>query len=159
MGWTFTGKTKEALVNEILNQRDAEVIISRMVGSHLWVGFRKDNLSWIELFLLKGGRDGYGYKDIPEQFGPAYYDCPLAVLRAVPAPNDDHSKAWRSAVEAHHQRRHEDRKKKQVGATIRTWRGEVLKVVQILKGKKYSIVCAGSPYRYSPAQVTLVKEA
>lgn len=127
MGWSFTyGKTKKDLVeyltknNEWVNDKGVKIannhVASSLVGNHLWASFDryKDDVfqdRYIVLFLLANDKsmsersrsnDNWGYKDISESMGPAYYDCPLYLLDMTPVPSSEYAAGWREKVRAHH---------------------------------------------------------
>lgn len=44
----------------------------------------------------------WGYKDMSEDMGPAYHDCPLIILKDVPCPESEWAVEWRQAVMERH---------------------------------------------------------
>jgi len=51
----------------------------------------------------------WGYKDLEESCGPAYYSCPEAYLELAPEPDDGYARAWRERVREHHEMRRNER--------------------------------------------------
>ena len=52
----------------------------------------------------------WGYKDLQESMGPAYYSCPLSYLKKVPVADGEYAVAWREGVENYHARKKSIRK-------------------------------------------------
>ena len=44
----------------------------------------------------------WAYKEISEDMGPCYYDCPLHFLDDLTEPTSDHARGWRERVRRHH---------------------------------------------------------
>ena len=52
--------------------------------------------------LVVFDKDEWGYKDMSEDMGPGYHDCPLIILKDVPCPDDKYAIEWRQAVMERH---------------------------------------------------------
>lgn len=131
MGWTFTPRfTKADLVKERTDRTikrytsadgaamEWEVLEHSLRGNHLWKVVRYKKNDKEELFialdlLAYSKKDGAGYKDMEEESGPYYYDCPLKFLGMVPEKprteqqiewdNKEHNGlSWRDRVRAFH---------------------------------------------------------
>jgi len=87
MGTYYTqGADKAAIIAECVLSCRAER--HTVHGNHLWaIGQGEHNGKphrYVILFLLSNQPGfGWGYKPISEDMGPAYYDCPLAYVKAV----------------------------------------------------------------------------
>lgn len=117
MGWDFTqgASCKDVIRRQTRRQENDkyiwETLDHKLVNiRHLWTISRRTDKATgavqtvILLFLLgKDGNYGWGYKDMTESMGPAYYDCPLAFLDAVPEPQSEYSAGWRDKVRAYHE--------------------------------------------------------
>jgi hypothetical protein len=105
MGWTFTQKTRGALVAELLGDRHHKTLAHGLVGNSLWCvkTYQREGQErrYIALFLLDRGSwgpGGWGYKDLCESMHPYYYNCPLHFLALAPVANE----AWRAKVYEFH---------------------------------------------------------
>lgn len=114
MGWTFSSswETKEHLVDSLRRDMKDSLVASVVRGSRHWYVRRlEDGRCYIGLDLLAKdsfGRSEWGYKDMDESCGPAYYDCPLKFLDlAQPAPTEGWAAEWREKVRQWHQAKKE----------------------------------------------------
>lgn len=107
MGWSYgyNNRCAKDVHREILDPAfwgDSLKVVRHAAtsyGRHLWLVCEKpDGARFIALFLINGNDGGWGYKDMTEDMGPCYYDCPLAFLDMVPEANA----RWREKVRAHH---------------------------------------------------------
>jgi hypothetical protein len=135
MGWMFEYSTGSMKVREYANEiidrftKDDDlmklsVLDHSLVGNHLWVVFSriaKENnkeIKFICLFLLAKSDGCWGYKDIDEYCGPAYYDCPkrLLGLCEVDKESDPNGYAtnWRKSVLNYHENQAHKRKRKRL---------------------------------------------
>lgn len=123
MGWTFTNygyygcgkpqtlkEKKNFIANEVKSWYNGEAII---LHDHLafdpyvsdkggYVYYcsleRPDQRRSILVNLVVFDKYEWGYKDMSEDMGPGYHDCPLIILQDVPCPNDKYAIEWRKAV-------------------------------------------------------------
>ena len=108
MGWSYGYDNQSAkdvhkeVLDPIHNGPDLRVVkyASKAYGKRLWVRYerRSTGESFICLFLVKGGKEGWGYKDITEDMGPCEVDCPLSFLDGLSEPSNAYSKEWREKV-------------------------------------------------------------
>lgn len=80
-------------------------VMATSYGRHIWMAVENSNSNEriIVLILVEGN----AYKDISESMGPAYYDCPLALLDLVPEAEGEYAKEWRESVRAHHAKKND----------------------------------------------------
>lgn len=116
MGWLFTKyQTKEELIDRCLRGDSHPTGFKALAhtisgGNRLWVVFENEanehlpkGERFIALYLLASQRGfGWGYKDMDESVGPAYYDCPLSYLKMAPDPKSEYSAGWREKVREYH---------------------------------------------------------
>ena len=104
MGWTFTyigyyEKDKKALMIKALEQSGyMKVIKASMRGNVFYAAcetLRKPGHYWgiVCLTSLKNGE--FGYKDIEEDMGPCYYDCPASILDMLSPTDNNYALEWR----------------------------------------------------------------
>lgn len=78
-------------------------------GNNLWVihELYKDGVStskFIVLYMLKRfGHEGWGYKDVGEECGPTYYNCPLSWFDEVPDPGS-YATEWRATCRKYYEK-------------------------------------------------------
>ena len=135
MGWLFEHGTEHMKVKQYATQVIAQVFNSNqswgtvkvidqaLVGNHLWVVSERhtvendETLRFIDLFLLSK-QEQWGYKEIDEYGGPAYWDCPKRMLELAPRIErmdpSEWSKNWREGVIRHHNNVALKRKKKRI---------------------------------------------
>lgn len=108
MGWTYIqGYDKADIVRELTQPDSIKV---SCVGNHLWQvreHLNDDGTTerYIVLSLLSNDDGGWGHKDMTEDMGPNYYDCPLSLLKMVPCPDSPYAREWRRKVREHHDRK------------------------------------------------------
>ncbi len=81
-----------------------EVLKSVMVGKVYYAAIRRtgpDGDSCVYAYVADthvNSRDEYnfGYKDMPEDYGPCFYDCPESILSLLTPTTDECSLEWRS---------------------------------------------------------------
>ena len=116
MGWLFTGLSRTALIQDLLQPFESEHV--RRVTLHyadcdnvLWSVVRMTALQdgvahlkagqfvdFIKCDLLDCDRYGWGYKSMDESMGPCQYSCPLEFLDITPVQCE----SWREQVRRHH---------------------------------------------------------
>ena len=124
MGWLFEYGTEymkvkdyaARVIDQVFNSNQSwgsvKVIDQALVGHRLWVVSErhttKDNktMRFIDLFILSK-KEQWGYKEIDEYGGPAYWDCPKRMLELAPLieefDSNGYSKNWREGVLRHHE--------------------------------------------------------
>jgi hypothetical protein len=109
MGWTYGWSSASELrahLNDIRSNGNVTVVMQRATayGRHVWTLYEtKSGERFINLDLLAGNaRSEWGYKDMSEDMGPCYYDCPLELLEAATEPVNEYARAWREKVRAYH---------------------------------------------------------
>lgn len=109
MGWYFLeGQTKKALVKDLIRDESREkgirkVLAHSLRGNCLWtvvdVGYPVGKTRiFIHLDLLQKHDRNWGYKDLSEEEGPYYYNCPIKFLDMAPVANEK----WREGVREFH---------------------------------------------------------
>jgi hypothetical protein len=134
MGWLFSkDQSKKELVAKLTEGWGNEVskttaLAKSVKGNQLWVVFEtvKGEVQerFIALFLLASQKGyGWGYKDMDEDMGPFYYNCPLKFLKMQPLARNDSSKEWREGVKKYWQKNKDAKKmlgKLQPGVVFKT---------------------------------------
>lgn len=158
MGWLFKGGyTKSDMIQDLTKSEEHDgtrltCIAHHTHGNTLWAVWERQPGGEREIvcYLLERDPDGWGYKDIPETSGPAYYTCPLSYLDMVPTPDSQYAGPWREEVRAYHAR---TRQTLTVGQTIRLEHCTVPEItitsVRPLKGT-YNGVLYSLPRKYLP---------
>lgn len=112
MGWLFSCDPNFKKSDQIAKFRrpsywgdGVKLLADRVVGNHYWAAIQvASGRKLVFLALLKGGgrNMGWGYKDMTEDCGPCYYDCPLSLLAMTDEPVDGYAVEWRKKVRAYH---------------------------------------------------------
>ena len=127
MGWTYTNyhyygcgkpqtmkEKRNFVANEVKSWYNGEAaILHDHLASDPYVGEkggyvyycsleRADQSRIILVNLVVFDKDEWGYKDMSEDMGPGYHDCPLIILKDVPCPDDKYAIEWRKNVMEHH---------------------------------------------------------
>jgi hypothetical protein len=95
---------RKAHIESLTNQRHFSPgytpITHRVVGNHIWqLVQRPDGTKFITLDLIAKERGGaWGYKNMDEDSGPYYFDCPLTLLDKADPPATPNATAWRAKV-------------------------------------------------------------
>lgn len=187
MGWLFSRRwsTKKALIEHLTAEQrcsraveygggpvaqaqgSMKTLAKSLHGNRLWTVMQGDypdhpelNEKFILLFLLASDRtDGWGYKDIAETSGPAYYDCPLKFLEMVPEP--DHNYGWRKGVRDWHAGKREQADVAKTIAAGQRWMlnekygakaCEIVRPAPRHKGQWYAKI-EGETYRVRPSML------
>lgn len=119
MGWTFYHVPKEWKGTKFTVNRKSEldehftwsegprkvtVLKSSMVGSVYYAAVRSENKSngtdiTFGLVCLTSVRNNeycnFGYKDMTDDMGPGYYDCPAGILDLLTEPSNEWAAEWR----------------------------------------------------------------
>lgn len=127
MGWLYSCDVNFRKQDQIAKFREpgywaenVKLLADRVVGNHYWAAIElASGRKFIFLALLAGGgKDmGWGYKDMTEDSGPCYYDCPLSLLAITDEPTEGYAVEWRRKVRAHHAKKRE-RAKPAAGAIV-----------------------------------------
>lgn len=106
MGWLFSTRwpTRKDLVTHLTSGNGMTTVKKAFSGNHLWCVHEHEGDQFICLYLMsKGpkehGGPNWGYKDVDESMGPAYYTCPVSFLdEAQPEPTTGYAVEWRAEV-------------------------------------------------------------
>ena len=112
MGWFFSNQYFQSIkdyAKSITKRQENEHGIwettkSSLRGQHLWTIMQvytkktKETKSFIVLYLIERYKGQWGYKDVSEDMGPNYYDCPVTFLKLVDKPMNKYSEKWRTTV-------------------------------------------------------------
>ncbi len=170
MGWTYTYKPKGVPVTEFLIDRGVlwwtgetaryAVLDSALIRMReLYVaiervddrtGERKVFAGVILIDFKPKDEYNFGWKDMGEDEGPYYYDCPEKILKLLTPTDNEHAKGWREACwkKVHAKKA---RPKIKEGVVLR-YGGRDYTVVKTLGRKGYEVVHAGWPYRLKTTQ-------
>lgn len=110
MGWSFLSscRSKSAIIKHLTEECGVKTIAKCVKGNVLWAVQETTKTStgapekFIGCYLLGADQGWWGYKDMDESCGPAYYNCPLAYLEMVEDPKSTYSTGWREKVKAFH---------------------------------------------------------
>ena len=86
-----------------------EVLKSTAVGNNHWYLYRNKETGRVSIgldLMAGGGKDGWGYKDLSEDYGPGQVNCPLSYLDQA-SEAVGYAIEWRQKVRAFHARRAE----------------------------------------------------
>ena len=161
MGTYYTdGATRADIIRECV--ASGKTLAHRIIGANLWTVkeyTRADgtNGRLIVLYLLKGHRDGWGYKPVSEDMGPGETNCPILLLAIAGQPPEGYAVEWRKRVAAYHEAARAKRagiKRLAVGQTITLVPGckpqsVTLASVKPLRGYDET----GRMYRISPRHI------
>lgn len=146
MGWLFTmGQTRKQLIKARTQgwewtpeqKTKGECLAHCCRGNTLWKVMEITNyetgkvIRFIGVDLMANHDRNFsywGYKDMTESMGPAYFTCPEKYLDMVPLPDSDHAQGWRDKVRAYHQLGRDIK----AGVKVRLFRGfdpDVLTVI------------------------------
>lgn len=125
MGWTTSTQwqSKKDLIAYLTKDHfhctprasiTSKCVTKTLRGNTLWAVWDITNIDhhtsdfkqhrYIACYLLRSyGLRGFGYKDMWEDEGPFYYDCPLKYLDMVPEVANE---SWREGVRHYHARKH-----------------------------------------------------
>lgn len=163
MGWTSYNTSKEALIAEQLadfNENGYKLLKSRLIGGSLWVVYEHNKLNdagekviKIELILIKSfGNGEWGYKQISDDCGPEYFNCPPAFL-AMSNNMSQYAVAWRGACAQFAEKRARQAKAPlyAIGTKFISINQELTTVVSYMQGKQYKYIgrtASGKMYKY-----------
>jgi hypothetical protein len=163
MGWLYSTKwpTRKDLEDHLLedSRKTGRYIAHKWVGSNFWFVEKMVGDSKPIIVLCLTGKhknigygsvsgSGYGYKDMTEQMGPYYYDCPLDFLEKAPVACQE----WRDKVVAFHEneKRYKAMKKQLQVGTVILLKDCKIPEVTLTKIKPMRGVYGGVTYRISP---------
>jgi hypothetical protein len=147
MGWTIGWGSRKELIAHLTRTEENEVRVFETLkkftsGNDLWtvqqatVKATGEKQTFIVLYMMTTGREGWGYKDVEESMGPYKYSCPLSFLELAPEPQRPEGyHDWRAGVRTYHARRNQ---KLTVGQEIKLTNGQTYKVSRLGKGKIYA---------------------
>lgn len=106
-GWHSLAALKHYILQSYKSSQHLELLDhkSTKYGRHLWIAVKyKDSpRSFIALYLISKHGSQWGYKDMSEDMGPCYYDCPLSLLdKTTGDPNSQYGSSWRQEVRTYH---------------------------------------------------------
>lgn len=127
MGWTYTNycyydctkpktmkEKKNFVAKEVKSWYNGEaVILHDHLAADPYVGKKggyvyycslekPDKTRIILVNLVIFDKDEWGYKDMSEDMGPGYHDCPIVILKDVPCSDDKYAIEWRKSVMERH---------------------------------------------------------
>lgn len=109
---TFSNSLAEGGIHTV------KVLAKAFVGNNMWVVHETSNSRtnltgrFICLYILMRSSDGWGYKPISEDMGPADLSCPLAFIELVKdSPSHSYGINWRERVKTYHAKIKEVREK------------------------------------------------
>lgn len=115
MGWYYTdGASRKDIITECTTGYTSETgtfckaLRHCCRGSVLYVLWEIKTINgitqrYIGIYLLRGHKDGWGYKPMDESMGPFYYECPLSYIEEAGPTEDKGSNQWRELVKRHHE--------------------------------------------------------
>lgn len=115
MGWTFCWemRSRQAMLTYLRRSTrlvdHGEVLRSTAVGNNHWYLYRNKETGRVSigLDLMAGGaKDGWGYKDLSEDYGPGQVNCPLSYLDQA-SEAVGYAVEWRQKVREFHAKRAE----------------------------------------------------
>ena len=106
MGWSFAMQDigRKAHIESLTSVKHFSPgyvpVTHRVVGCHVWqLAQRPDGTKFITLDLIAKERGGgWGYKNLDEDCGPYFFDCPVTLLDRADPPATENAKAWRIKV-------------------------------------------------------------
>ena len=110
MGWTFCWemRSRQAMLTYLRRSTRLvdhwEVLKSTAVGNNHWYLYRNKETGRVSIgldLMAGGGKDGWGYKDLSEDFGPGQVNCPLSYLDQA-SEAVGYAVEWRQKVRAFH---------------------------------------------------------
>ena len=115
MGWTYCWdmRSRQAMLTYLRRSTRLvdhwEVLKSTAVGNNHWYLYRNKETGRVSIgldLMAGGGKDGWGYKDLSEDYGPGQVNCPLSYLDQA-SEAVGYAIEWRQKVRAFHARRAE----------------------------------------------------
>ena len=110
MGWTFCWEMRSRQAMLIYLRRSTrlvdhwEVLKSTAVGNNHWYLYRNKETGRVSIgldLMAGGGKDGWGYKDLSEDYGPGQVNCPLSYLDQA-SEAEGYAVEWRQKVRQFH---------------------------------------------------------
>lgn len=112
MGWTYPMHTysakavRDMLLDQYQKPEQGWRVLKHATtkfGRHWWAVIQNPaGAKLVCLFLIRGDKEGWGYKDIDESMGPCEVDCPLELLALADPDPPGYAPAWREEVRAYH---------------------------------------------------------
>lgn len=155
MGWYYTdGATRRDIIDELTKEQVTETTVFRTLrkcfrGNTMYALHESGPpagplTKWISVYLLQRHKDSWGYKPLPEDALPYYFDCPLSYLDEADEATTENAKEWRAGVREVAEKRAS--KKPKVGETW-TLEGCKIKEVEIVSLRPLHGRTAGTTYR------------
>lgn len=75
----------------------ATIVKDRIVNNVYYAAMKSTDSNEIWALVVLTDTDGneFGYKDMDETVGPAYYDCPIGILKLLSPTDNTYAKKWR----------------------------------------------------------------
>jgi hypothetical protein len=167
MGWYYTqGASRADIIAELLVDTTHRTIAHSARSNRLWAvrEYERDGkpVRYIALYLLRGDRDGWGYKPMDETVGPCEKDCPLKFLDLASPDPSGYAKQWREEVRAYHAAQRAKRaliKALKPGSVLQLVKGCNPPFVEIRSVKPLRGTYEGRMYRVSPRCIPVVPPA
>jgi hypothetical protein len=108
MGWTGQDSWKSAsdVIDQYLTEirEDCKILDYETTGnkSRLWIAVERKGKSFVICVLVEYQSGSWMYKDMTEDVGPAFYDCPMRILHITKGLENTYSVDWRAMVRRHH---------------------------------------------------------
>lgn len=116
-----------------------------------------ERIVWAAVIKITHGRGDYGfcYKDMSEDMGPYYYDCPAKVLDLLTPTESEYAKAWRAKCRERLKHAAEVRARKIEAGSVLVYGGRRYAVLEKQPRGYYLVKCHESRcvYRMRPGQV------
>ena len=115
MGWTYCWdmRSRQAMLTYLRRSTRLvdhwEVLKSTAVGNNHWYLYRNKETGRVSIgldLMAGGGKDGWGYKDLSEDYGPGQVNCPLSYLDQA-SEAVGYAVEWRQKVREFHAKRAE----------------------------------------------------
>ena len=156
MGWDFTeGATRKHVIWEITMSFDDASgkhwrCIAHKAGKDaywsVWQAGDDETSRYILCSLIEKQKEfGYGYKNMSEETGPFYYDCPLEYLDMTPAPTGIYCNDWRDNVRKWHNEQNRIIKQNDILILKEGCRVQKVKVIEV--GRSIKAVGNGKIWR------------
>ena len=105
MGWLSfnveSTKNRKQIMDDQFNSEHLEVVKSAMVGTVYYAAvksLKQGKIFGLVCLTSVQNKEWYnfGYKDMDESMGPAYYDCPKSILDLLSPTEYEWAKEWRA---------------------------------------------------------------
>lgn len=154
MGWYYTdGASRRDIIDELTKEQRWDGNVFRTLrkcfrGNTMYAlhesGPEDATKKWLSVYLLQRHKDSWGYKPLPEDALPYYFDCPLSYLDEADEATTENAKEWRQTVREVAEKRAS--KKPKVGETW-SLEGCLIKEVEITSVRPLRGKARGTTYR------------